>query len=172
MRSPLYRRAGIARSAVSEKLAGCTGDNPKQLGPSQPCTCGTRHRQPVPEFQVRTIRTLASFPVTNVSNNGIAKIDYHVNDKNTINGMFFLGDYTATGEDHGFTNLAFTDSTPLRTWSDTTSWVYTPNSNVVNELRFGYDRVSFGFINLDVNKFANGNGGSCATWSRIASTRA
>jgi len=33
---------------------------------------------------------LSTFPNTNVSDNGVAKIDYHVNSKHTINGMFFL----------------------------------------------------------------------------------
>jgi hypothetical protein len=155
--------AGIPRSPISEGLAGCTGDNPKQItGPFPTVTCGSVAAGNLFPVSGAGNSYLSPFPVTNVSNNGIAKIDYHANDKNTINGMFYLGDYTATGEDHGFANQAFTDSTPVRTWTVTASWVYTPNSNVVNELRFGYDRASFGFINIDVNKFANGNGGSCA----------
>ncbi len=62
------------------------------------------------------------------------------------------------GEDHGFVNQAFNDNTPITAWSTVASWVYTPNSNVVNELRFGYNRVSFDFVNVDIGNFANGTG--------------
>lgn len=101
---------------------------------------------------------LSTFPIVSHSNNGIGKIDYHVNDKNTIAGSLFVSDYDALGEDHGFVNQNFTDFTPIRVWSTVASWVYTPNSSVVNELRFGYDRTSFNFVNLDVGSFANGTG--------------
>jgi hypothetical protein len=47
-------------------------------------------------------------------------------------------------------NQAFTDNSPLRAWTVATSWVYTPNSNLVNEMRFGYDRTDFAFQNIDV----------------------
>jgi hypothetical protein len=42
--------------------------------------------------------------------------------------------------------------------SDVESWVYTPNSTMVNEARFGYDRISFNFVNVDINTFADGKG--------------
>ena len=38
------------------------------------------------------------------------------------------------------------------------SWIYTPNSTLVNELRFAYDRVSFDFVNQDINNVADGTG--------------
>ena len=72
--------------------------------------------------------------------------------------MFFYGHYNAPGEDHAFSDLASTNTVPIRTWSDTASWVYTPSSSVVNEMRMGYDRVTFNFVNLDVNIPADGKG--------------
>src|SRR5579871_1429575 len=63
--------------------------------------------------------------------------------------MFFYGHYNSLGEDHPFTNPLFEDNSPIRTTAITSSWVYTPNSTVVNEARFGYDRISFSFINVD-----------------------
>ncbi|HSZ19020.1 MAG TPA: carboxypeptidase regulatory-like domain-containing protein [Candidatus Acidoferrum sp.] len=145
--------AGIPRSLISEELAGCTGDTPSNVSKvAIPVTC-TGNLFP---NTGATNAFLSPFPITNTSDNGVGKIDYHVNDKNTINGMFFLGNYNALGEDHGFANVAFNDNTPIRVWSDTASWVYTPNSNVVNELRIGYDRIDFAFVNADVNTFANG----------------
>jgi hypothetical protein len=131
--------AGIPVSPVSLKVAGCTA------GASPVCTGGLfPNSGPSTSF-------LSTFPTSNQSDNGVAKIDYHPNDKSTINGMFFLGNYTAVGEDHPFAQVQSTDTAPIRSWSDTVSWVYTPNSNVVNEMRFGYNRVSFDFVNIDVN---------------------
>ena len=145
--------AGVPRSLISEELAGCTGDTPSNVSKvAIPVTCTGNLFPNVGAGN----SFLSPFPITNTSDNGIRKIDYHVNDKNTINGMFFLGNYNALGEDHGFANVAFNDTTPIRVWSDTASWVYTPNSSMVNELRVGYNRIDFAFVNQDVNTFANG----------------
>src|SRR5579863_10222338 len=65
--------------------------------------------------------------------------------------MFFYGHYNSTGEDHPFVQVNSTDNAPIRSMTVTPSWVYTPNSTLVNEARFGYDRVSFDFVNIDVN---------------------
>ena len=138
--------AGITPSAVSMKLAGCTG------GAAPVCTgnlfpnSGTSNA------------FLSTFPTVNTSDNGVGKIDYHPNDKNSFNGMFFYGHYNSTGEDHPFVQVQSTDNAPIRTMTITSSWVYTPNANVVNEARFGYDRASFDFVNIDVNTPASSYG--------------
>jgi hypothetical protein len=141
--------AGVPRSAVSEKLLGCT--EPTALTAS--CTGGLITNDPA-----NTTGYLSTFPNTNTSNNGIAKIDYHINQKNTLFGTFFLGDYTSNGQDHPFTNFGFTDNSPIRTWSTVVNWIWTPSSSLVNEVRFGYDRVDFNFVNQDVNIRADGTG--------------
>src|SRR5882757_4137619 len=141
--------ANVPRSAVSEKLLGCTEPT------ATTATCGASSGL----YAAQTGNTfLSSFPVTNVSNNVIGKVDYHADDKNSISGTFFFGNYTSTGEDHGFVNKAFTDDAPLRSYTAVASWVYTPNSNVVNEMRFGYDRVDFSFLNVDRTVLADGTG--------------
>jgi Carboxypeptidase regulatory-like domain/TonB dependent receptor len=106
--------------------------------------------------QPGTTGVISNFPITNTSDNGIGKLDWHPNDKNAINGVFFLGNYSAVGEDHAFVGLPFNDTVPIKTWTATASWVYTPNSNTVNELRFGLSRTTFNFVNIDVNKPSNG----------------
>jgi hypothetical protein len=131
---------GIPRSAVSESLLGCT--EPTSL--TATCTGGLYQiAQPQPGFQI------SPFPNTNTSDNGIAKVDYHMNDKNSISGMFFLGNYFGVGEDHAFTNQLFTDSAPIRAWTTVVSWVYISKSTLVNEMHFGYNRVDYGFLNRD-----------------------
>ena len=131
--------AGITPSAVSLKLAGCTaGATPVCTGNLFP-NSGTSNS------------FLSTFPTINTSDNGVGKLDYHASDKNSFNGMFFYGHYNSTGEDHAFVNQLATDNAPIRAMSITSSWVYTPSSNVVNEARFGYDRTTFDFVNVDVN---------------------
>ncbi len=135
--------AGLTPSAVSLKLAGCTaGATPVCTGNLFPNTgTGTSF--------------LSTFPTLNTSDNGVGKLDYHPNDKNSLNGMFFYGHYNSLGEDHAFVNPLAEDNAPIRSMSITSSWVYTPSSTVVNEARFGYDRVTFDFVNVDVNSPAS-----------------
>ena len=133
------QNAGLTPSAVSMKLAGCTG------GATPVCTGNL-----FPSSGTST-SFLSTFPTTNTSDNGVGKLDFHPNDKNSLNGMFFYGHYNSIGEDHPFVQVQSTDNAPIRAMTVTSSWVYTPNSNVVNELRFGYNRVSFDFVNIDVN---------------------
>src|SRR5438445_2239388 len=145
--------AKLTPSGVSEKLL-C----PNAVGKALPlpasfvCSGGF-----TPQTGTST-NFLSAFPIINQSDNGVGKIDYHLNDKNQIFGSLFIGFYNAVGEDRPFTNQLFEDNSPIRTWSNVESWVYTPNSTWVNELRFGYDRVSFNFTNVDINTLADGKG--------------
>lgn len=85
-----------------------------------------------------------------ISDNGIAKISYHINDHNDVNGTMFIG--------HG--NGGYMDApyevqpewlTVGNMWVGVGegSWVYTPNSSWVNELRAGYDRFDRQFLSAD-----------------------
>ena len=139
---------GLKLSPVSLALMGCTPVAAPTVctgGPGWPTANGTNN-------------FLSATSLTNRSDNGIGKLDWHMNDKSTVSGMFFLNHYNAGGEDHGFLKDAFADQIPIRTLTATTSWVYTPNSTVVNEMRFGYTRTTFNFINNDINVPSNGVG--------------
>jgi hypothetical protein len=141
---------GITPSAVSLALAGCTNG-------STPVCTGKDSKNGVQIFPNTGASNLflSTFPTINTSDNGVGKLDYHPNDKNSFNGMFFYGHYNSLGEDHAFVSPAAEDNAPIRSMTITSSWVYTPNSNIVNELRFGYDRASFDFVNVDVNSLAS-----------------
>jgi hypothetical protein len=138
----------IPVSAVSLATAGCTA--------AGVCSQSPNPTGLLPNNGSNTF--LSTFPNVNQSDNGLAKIDYHANDKNTIFGTFITGRYASVGEDHPFVATNFTDTAPITIYSNVASWVYTPNSTVVNEMRFGYDRTSFNFVNLDINNLANGTG--------------
>jgi hypothetical protein len=103
-----------------------------------------------------TIGYNSGFPNTNVSNNGIGKMDYRINSKHTVNGMVLVGDYYGIGEDHPIVAKYWENGDPIRTYTVTANWIWAPSSRLVNEARFGWDRVSFALINGDANKFANG----------------
>ncbi len=126
---------GRTASAVSETVAGCTVSG---AAPNAVATCtGGLYPHQTGNSYVSTI------PNINNSNNGVGKIDYHMNDKNTLNGVLVVGNYVGNGEDRGFINQLFSNGFIIDTWTASGSWDYTPNSNMVNEVRFGYNRMSF-----------------------------
>jgi hypothetical protein len=103
----------------------------------------------------------STFPNTNVSDNGITKIDYTINSKNRISGMLWVGYYEAFGQDHPTVNPLWGSGIYIRSWSDVENWIWNPSSTVVNEVRFGYDRLTQGFTIGDQNLIPDGSGGLC-----------
>jgi hypothetical protein len=154
---------GIPRSLVSENLFGCTGDTPAQVvGPFPAVTCTGG----VIAFAPATTTTYNSgFPNTNVSDNGVGKMDYRLNDKHSINGMVLIGNYFGNGEDHPVVNSYWQNGDPIRTYTVGADWVWTPNSRIVNDARFGWNRVSFALTNNDAKLLADGSGGLCTASS-------
>ncbi len=103
------------------------------------------------------------------SDNGLAKITYHINDHNDINGTTFIGRGTGTIMDapSEVQPLWLTDASMWVGVAEA-SWVYTPNSSWVNELRAGYDRFDRGWLSADSslnpqNYVVNGNNYSLNT---------
>jgi hypothetical protein len=144
------KAANVPLSAVSLNLLGCT---------SAPvaCTGGL-----IQGAQANTISYTSTFPNTNVSDNGIAKIDYRINDKHMINGMFWDGYYNGLGEDHAQVNQIFEIPIPITTRTAIGNWIWTATSSLVNELRFGYNYVYFYQGVGDGNVLADGTGGLCS----------
>ena len=103
----------------------------------------------------------STFPNVNVSNNGIGKMDYVVNSKHRISGMFWTGYYAATGQDHPTVNPLFGSTFYIRSLSTVENWIWTPSSTVVNEFRFGYDRLTNGAGVGDEGIIPDGSGGLC-----------
>src|SRR5579864_1534257 len=146
------RAAHVPVSPVSLKLLGCTAP----AGAAPNCTGGL-----YAGAAANTINYTSTFPNTNISDNGIGKIDYNINSKHRISGMLFTGDYLATGQDHPIVNGLFSTIDPVRAWSTVENWIWTPNSSMVNEARFGYDRLSVAFTIADQGLIPDGSGGLC-----------
>jgi len=100
---------------------------------------------------------ISNFPNSNISDNGVAKINYNINSKHTLNGTLLIGNYTGDGEDHPLLKKTFLDTFFTRTYTTSADWVWTPSSRLVNDFRFGYNHVIAPFTNDDANLLANGS---------------
>ena len=134
-------------SPVSLALAGCAG-TPATVG-SYACTGTPFIPANTRQGDLAGTSFISNLPNTNVTDNGVGKIDYHINDKNTLNGLFIIGDYVGSGEDHPFVSTAFLDNFLIKTYTASGNWDYTPNSTMVNELRFGYNRLEYSITSND-----------------------
>jgi Carboxypeptidase regulatory-like domain/TonB dependent receptor-like, beta-barrel len=72
-------------------------------------------------------------------NNGVGKLDYHLNDHHAFSGSFYRGEGSALGEDGVRTQPYFSQLGTMISNFLTTSWTWTPNSSWVNDLRFGWN---------------------------------
>ncbi|HEY2121017.1 MAG TPA: TonB-dependent receptor [Candidatus Acidoferrum sp.] len=95
---------------------------------------------------------------TNESRNGLGKIDYHISERNSLSGSYFFGNDNLVGEDSPYTNSAFLTHVHSRAQALSTQWTYTPNSNWVNEFRFGYTRYTLAITPGDQSTPASGYG--------------
>ncbi len=79
------------------------------------------------------------------SDNGLAKIDYHLNAKSTFNGEYFFGDGNVDNATSTVSPFWLADN-HFRTQTGRVVWVWTPKSSMVNEMRFGlleYTQLGF-----------------------------
>jgi hypothetical protein len=117
-------------------LAGCT------LGPPVKCTPGAAlfsNNQNGPTTALAT-----TFPVDFLafgkSDNGVGRLDYHLNDHHNLAFEFFDGDGFAQAP---LTATQFYWSTPFEVHTRVARgwWTWVPNSAWVNDLRFGWDNI-------------------------------
>jgi hypothetical protein len=137
-------------SAVSMALAGCTKAS---ASATTTCTGGL-----FPSNPSNSTGYLTPFPNVNVSDNGVGKIDYHINSKHSLNGMLLIGNYTGDGQDHPLLAKEFLDTFRARTYTFGADWVWAANSRLVNDFRFGYNHVRAPFVTDDAARLADGTG--------------
>jgi hypothetical protein len=130
---------GATPSQLSLNLADCTVTGGA-------ATCGNKG-----VFRYNgTSTSSVGFPLlTNGhSNNVIGRIDYHLNNSNSINGEYFFGQAHTTTPNAG--EPSFWDNANLsRTQMMRAVWISTPSSNWVNDARFGYNRYNLGDGNAE-----------------------
>ncbi len=124
---------GVALSPLSLALAGCTSG-------------GVCSGSGIFPNSTTSISVGNSEDTTGGSNNELAKIDYHVNEHNTINGEYYFGDgnYLTGGSINGSFAMQpyWRQFLHARAQVTRAVWVFTPKSNWVNEFRFGYDNTT------------------------------
>jgi carboxypeptidase family protein/TonB-dependent receptor-like protein len=122
------KAAGVPVSAVSLQLLGLYPPNP-----------------------TNSVNESLGFPNTDQSDNGIAKIEYRISDHHTLDGLLFVSDYFGVGEDRAYANSKFLSVIPMHDWVNNYSWIWTPNPHWVNEVRFGFNRMTQDIVNGDSN---------------------
>jgi hypothetical protein len=78
------------------------------------------------------------FPNVNSSDSVLGKIDYHMNDRHTFNGMVFWGRDSEVAQDQAFLQPQWLSTQSQKPITGGGNWTWTPNSQWVNEARFGY----------------------------------
>jgi Carboxypeptidase regulatory-like domain/TonB dependent receptor len=88
---------------------------------------------------------------TNLVNSGLAKIDYHINDKNTLSGMYFISPGGGNFVDNAGREVAtaWLTNQYARSQVGSGNWTWTPSSNWVNEARVGYSHYYQVFQSVD-----------------------
>jgi outer membrane receptor protein involved in Fe transport len=144
---------GWVPSALSMHLTGCTQSTPTAI---PVCTGGL-----FPANNGSIVSSGVGYESDFRSDNGLAKIDYQINDHNTLNGMYFISRGDIIAQDPG----KFTELQPY--WRSHQSnapqvfglnWTWTPNSHWVNEARFGVIYMNRETNTLDNNVTASSYG--------------
>jgi hypothetical protein len=138
---------GIAISTPSLTVAGCT------LGP--PVTCNGKG---FPTNNTTSVGIPNGFPNSITSDNALGKIDYHINDHNTVNGMYFFGNSGGPVEDLPELQTFWKSILHTRAQVVGGSYAWVPNSRWVNEFRVGYNRLYQPTFNGDHNTPASAYG--------------
>jgi hypothetical protein len=99
-----------------------------------------------------------TLPNTNRIDSGLGKINYHLNDKHSISGMYFISPGSGILNDAPGTqtNPVWETNQYARSQVFAGSWTWTPNSSWVNEARVGYSHYFQNFEAQDAgNNAAN-----------------
>ncbi len=91
------------------------------------------------------------FPNTNRGDNGLVKIDYHVNDRNLLTGRWFIGDSLQAEQDAPVLQAQWMSQAATRAQVAGAGWTLVPGQRLVSETRFGYNRLSQSLLSQDSN---------------------
>ncbi len=153
--------AGHPLSPMSVLMAGCTAaaTNPAlKTGAAVAADCGPGvSGAPLSLFGNDASSTAEAVQFNNLggSDNGLAKLDYHLNDKSTLNGEYFFGNGNVDNATAAASSYWLADN-HFRTQTGRVVWVWTPKSSMVNEMRFGL----LEYTQLGYPDDCNGNDGA------------
>src|SRR5271165_7057209 len=119
--------SGPCISPASQLISGCT----VSAGGTVTCA-GTGF----PTNNSQSINVVQGFPNDVSVDNGLGKVDYNLNQHSSISGMYFYGNNTGTVEDFPELQSKWRSDIHTRAQVFGASWVSTPSSRWVNEVRF------------------------------------
>jgi len=142
---------GSTISTLSLNLAGCPTTLPAAGSASwtngtYKCTGGL-----YPANAGNSPTIAQGFPSSFRSDNGVLKIDYHINDKNTLSGMYFQSAGLITAEDVVYLEPQWLSVQNNRPIVVGVNWNYIPTSQWVNSARFGFVRMNRESQQVDSN---------------------
>jgi hypothetical protein len=86
----------------------------------------------------------------NTIHSGLAKVDYHLSEKHSISGSYFISPGLGIVNDSpNQTAVAWETNQYARSQGFAGNWTWTPNSTVVNEARVGYAHYYQSFLSND-----------------------
>ncbi len=121
-------------SAASLKIAGCTFTPPSTVscnGSGFPLNPST-----IPGSSINY-----GLPNSVNSDNAVGKVDYHMNERNTLSSLYFFGDNSGTVSDANQLQTKWLTQIHTRAQVFGESWTFVPSTRWVNEARFGYNRL-------------------------------
>jgi len=125
--------AGIPVNPLSAKLLPLFPANPGTLSPNNP-----------QNLQL-------GFPNSNREDNGLVKIDWHPNDKDTLTGRYFIGDSLQTEQDIQVLQPFWESQAVTRPQVFGFNWTRVLTSSLVNEAKFGYNRFNQSILTADAS---------------------
>ena len=90
------------------------------------------------------------FPDVDSSRNALGKVDYHINDKNTLGGSYFFGNDNITAEDSAELLPEYGTVIHSRAQAAAGHYAWTPSANWANDLRVGYTRYHLTIVPANV----------------------
>ncbi len=137
--------SGFGVSQASLNIAGCT-------------LSGTCNGTGFPTNNTQGIGIANGFNNNVQVNNAIGKIDYTLNQRHSISGMYFFGNNTGTVEDFPELQQKWLSDIHTRAQVVGGNWIWTPSARWVNEARVGYNRLYQPTLPGDLNTPASAYG--------------
>jgi hypothetical protein len=142
---PAGSSPGVPLNRLSLNLAGC---NPNNAGINSTTSvsaivsaCSGGNQFGAPGLWANP--NIGVLPNSGFSDNGLVKIDYHLNDHHTINGAFMRGSYEENAAGNSAAKIAqsyWEEVLGVIGQESRAAWVWTPNSSWLNEARWGLDQ--------------------------------
>jgi len=133
---------GMPFSSQSLYLLGCPANI---TAPYTGCTGGTYGPN---ASDSKTVN--GGFPDVDSSKNAIGKVDYHINEKNSLSGSYFFGNDNIRAEDAPELLPEYGTVVHSRAQAVAGHYAWTPSASWANDLRIGYTRYHLTIIPANV----------------------